>query len=128
MTLELQRDHVVAAATTTEVTVTGTTISMGHALQTKRGVGTSTDHLYESIREGSHRLGRAAWENHAQDEEFLTDVDDDDDTAMAYHQRRVSTNPSVTSTPRPAVARGFMVGSPGCYLWIKWRIGRVDCG
>ncbi|RUS74181.1 hypothetical protein EGW08_018049, partial [Elysia chlorotica] len=108
LTLELQRDHIVAAATTTEVTATGTTTSRGaQALQTKRGVGTSTDHLYESIREGG-----ATWSSHRRDHGFLTDDDDnndgacDDGAAVAYRQNRIPANPSVTSTPRPAMPRG----------------------
>ena len=120
LTLELQRDHIIAAATT-EVTATGTTTTtdIGQNLGTKRGVGTSTDHLYESIREGTERPGLGLVSEHYKEnmarmdhlqagEEFITDVDDDD-AALAYPHHGMPTNPSVTSTPRPVITRGLMV-------------------
>ncbi|GFO45578.1 regulator of G-protein signaling 3 [Plakobranchus ocellatus] len=114
LTLELQRDHIIAAATTTEVTATGTTTVP--ALSGKRGVGTSTDHLYESIREGADNSRRSEYyregpavRNHPKDVEFMTDDDDDDNGAgFAYPRHGIPTNPSVTSTPRPVGSYGHM--------------------
>ncbi|XP_055896512.1 uncharacterized protein LOC106061993 isoform X2 [Biomphalaria glabrata] len=92
ITLELQREHVIK--NTVEISTSASSNPHHPSPYNKRGVGTSTDHLYESITDRSDHH-KENWVNGSQDE-FLTD----DDTAY-YHQN--DQPKAITSTPRPFI-------------------------
>uniref|UniRef100_A0A2C9M8D8 PDZ domain-containing protein n=1 Tax=Biomphalaria glabrata TaxID=6526 RepID=A0A2C9M8D8_BIOGL len=89
ITLELQREHVIKNT----VEISASSNPHHPSPYNKRGVGTSTDHLYESITDRSDHH-KENWVNGSQDE-FLTD----DDTAYYHHDQQKA----ITSTPRPFI-------------------------
>ncbi|CAL1540455.1 unnamed protein product, partial [Lymnaea stagnalis] len=97
LTLELQRDHVVGQ--TVEITASGSHYPLHRSPYNKRGVGTSTDHLYESIGE-HHKENRVGG---TYGDEFMTD----DETVYSQHDD--TNQPGITSTPRPFVRPGHKV-------------------
>lgn len=86
LTLELQRDHVVSS--TIEVTAVKGKYPHHPSPYNKRGVGTSTDHLYESITDSEHLK-----------ENWVDGVSQEFDDETVYSQHHNPNMPGITSTP-----------------------------
>ncbi|KAH9500272.1 hypothetical protein Btru_073594 [Bulinus truncatus] len=92
ITLELQREHVIK----TTVEISSSNHNPHHpSPYNKRGVGTSTDHLYESITDRSDQT-KENWVSASQDGDFLTD-----DESAYYPQAEQQL--AITSTQRPFI-------------------------